>query len=816
MLQIVVPFCASILYWVISSEGFFARRSVEDSNQCNGSGPIWRMNQKRQTLMCSHYSTICSNAQDFTIRRDCERGCRRDDTVSHQQRGLKTMHAISCAVREHCSEEPYIGNACLRTAEAWLILACPDTENENKKYARIQAGRGTVGRPNTQKEIDSLPHLGKPELVGMRKIEGLSRTELTRRAMKQARTKAAPSVHFIPSCAVSVQEGNQWEVGSAGWGDNCVDLRLVHTIDAVGPTCQTRHAIAQTGGKSTDLSCFRCPSVNSSTLGKSEVGRTGEKQCARCSVKRCCVQRASVPENLLCKKNCGNVVLDVCMKIRASGAGFPSNTHGKILQIDLAPAPGVSSEMPGLLSGNWKTQTCPVPSIELQEHVNSRHVRLIGLESQNVYESDIWWSYSTTIVELPPNGETSPSIVRRATVCKLILWRWYLLSTRVGEADNPGPDQPPGVCISAFNPTSVHQRSAHLSQCGDVVLLSETSATKQVQKNEKHALRALGVRSVWSPPVEPHKNSDESATSLRGASRGTACLSRYPIRETRDEFPAAWSETGRISECYVQIGAVQIRIITLYGFVKGTPNGLSMTNFLLEAATQRMLLNRTPTIIGGDLNRSVDSLKAWIPLRNKGFVEIHEFAASATTEPTCVSRKVDGPGTRHDTLLVDPRLVPFITHVRVDKEKAISVHRPVQAFFQLPSEQLKSTRWRLPKDFAGLGMSPAQLDTAYAEAQIKPSPRDEDNKCRPEALIEWTRNLEMIIDQTFTQMHSQDPVAFPFPRLPKSCKGRCVQKRAISLPIPAPCRQARHNDYQPPGEAVAIRSKLKIEEPVPA
>ena len=53
----------------------------------------------------------------------------------------------------------------------------------------------------------------------------------------------------------------------------------------------------------------------------------------------------------------------------------------------------------------------------------------------------------------------------------------------------------------------------------------------------------------------------------------------------------------------------------------------------------------------------------------------------------------------------------------------------------------------------------------------------------------------------------------PFPRFAEKLQGqmiRCVEKRAISLIIPTPCRQARHNDYQPPGEAVAIRSKLKL------
>ena len=368
----------------------------------------------------------------------------------------------------------------------------------------------------------------------------------------------------------------------------------------------------------------------------------------------------------------------------------------------------------------------------------------------------------------------------------IIRWRWYLSSVRIGEADNPGPPKPPGICISAFNPTSVYQRSQHLSECGDVVLLSETSATLQVQKIETRALRALGMRSIWSPPVEPHKASDESAKSLRGASRGTACLSRYPIRETRDPFPTAWSATGRISECYVQIGPMQIRIITIYGFAKGTPNGLSMTNFLLEAATQRLLMNRTPTIIGGDINRPVETLKAWTQLKNQGYVELHDYAASALgtpTEPTCVSRKKEGPGTRNDTLLIDPRLVPYLTHVRVEVERAISVHRPVQAFFQLPNEQIKALRWRLPKDFARVGLTQSQLDEAYAEAN--PEPRVEGTKSTNDALIEWTSKLEKTIDGAIARLHRKDPVLNPFPGLPKASKGRCIKRRAIMLVSPS-------------------------------
>ena len=60
------------------------------------------------------------------------------------------------------------------------------------------------------------------------------------------------------------------------------------------------------------------------------------------------------------------------------------------------------------------------------------------------------------------------------------------------------------------------------------------------------------------------------------------------------------------------------------------------------------------------------------------------------------------------------------------------------------------------------------------------------------------------------RQHTQDPVTFPYPGLPKASKGRCVERRAILTPVATPSRQAHRNDYQPPGEAVTIRSKHKI------
>ena len=88
------------------------------------------------------------------------------------------------------------------------------------------------------------------------------------------------------------------------------------------------------------------------------------------------------------------------------------------------------------------------------------------------------------------DGDKCLQVLSLPISCR-IRWRLYLSCERIGEADNPGPDQLPTVCICAFNPTSVYQRSEQLAQCGDVVLLSETSATQRVQKLDQYGLRLL-------------------------------------------------------------------------------------------------------------------------------------------------------------------------------------------------------------------------------------------------------------------------------------------------------------------------------------
>ena len=92
--------------------------------------------------------------------------------------------------------------------------------------------------------------------------------------------------------------------------------------------------------------------------------------------------------------------------------------------------------------------------------------------------------------------------------------------------------------------------------------------------------------------------------SLRGISGGVSFHSRFPVRPTRDVFPAAWAATTRIVEGYVQLPSLVVRVFSVYGLPRG---GSTMSNNKAEAATiclsqmilQRLQLNGTPTVIGG-------------------------------------------------------------------------------------------------------------------------------------------------------------------------------------------------------------------------
>ena len=77
-------------------------------------------------------------------------------------------------------------------------------------------------------------------------------------------------------------------------------------------------------------------------------------------------------------------------------------------------------------------------------------------------------------------------------------WQISYTGLRVGEATHPGPPAPELLpCIFAcINPTAVHGKIRPITNCGDVVVLAETSATPAAQRAATKGAFSQGYRAV--------------------------------------------------------------------------------------------------------------------------------------------------------------------------------------------------------------------------------------------------------------------------------------------------------------------------------
>ena len=205
----------------------------------------------------------------------------------------------------------------------------------------------------------------------------------------------------------------------------------------------------------------------------------------------------SVPKTAAGPVNTRGGLVIPSMLLQSPGQCLNGNSQGKIISFKYPDtAPGVACEVTKLLLESDGTPTRIMIGAKQDAILSNGHFgRKWPSRSKCIKTLDErvgkWSPFLTTakIGQFVESDRTESRKITRNHYCGLSLpigciirWRWYLSSVRIGEADNPGPPKPPGICISAFNPTSVYQRSQHLSECGDVVLLSETSATHRCRK----------------------------------------------------------------------------------------------------------------------------------------------------------------------------------------------------------------------------------------------------------------------------------------------------------------------------------------------
>ena len=388
----------------------------------------------------------------------------------------------------------------------------------------------------------------------------------------------------------------------------------------------------------------------------------------------------------------------------------------------------------------------------------------------------------------------------------------WLLGYRFGEALHPGPLAASSVTFAVVNPTTILDKEWQIQQVGaDVLLASETSANQRVQKIMTFRFRGLGYRCMWGAPTADRYHKDSGQPMLRSFAQGVAAFSSVPCRPPLHPLPDELFASCRITECFVRVQTLDIKVIVIYGVPRCLPDAAAQNNRLLSWAYQRATVSCVPAIIGGDFNDLPQSLPAWESFACRGWVELGEFASAAHgLELPCTCKGA----TRFDTFLLPPVLLQFFHGADVLQDAHLfDSHSPMRLHLRLPGAQVPRWIWPLPKDFTDILAGSAGLDSNYqrqalaVRAAFAPDvPEHQDgNKVRL-----WAATVEEAVHATIRDQHRASGQKQLFSGLPRSFRGRCRDVERKRACPPRLSRAGRQGDPEPFDEDTTVLGRQRL------
>ncbi|OLQ12224.1 hypothetical protein AK812_SmicGene3898 [Symbiodinium microadriaticum] len=387
-----------------------------------------------------------------------------------------------------------------------------------------------------------------------------------------------------------------------------------------------------------------------------------------------------------------------------------------------------------------------------------------------------------------------------------------MIGFRYGEALNPGPASCATVTFAVINPTTILDKEWQIQQVGaDVLLASETSANQKVQKIMSSKLRGLGFRCMWGAPTADRFHNTTGQHMLRSYAQGVAAFSRLPCRPPLHPLADDLLASCRITECFVRVQALDIKLIVIYGVPRCLPDAAQHNDHLLSWAYQRASISCVPTIIGGDFNTLPQDLPAWESFANRGWVELGEFATSAHgLELPCTCKGA----TRFDTFLLPPSLLQFFHGADVLEDcHLFDSHSPMRLHLRVPSAVVPRWIWPCPKDFTTIVRDCAQLEQNYLvqSASVRTAFSDSVPEAKDGDKIRlWAHTIEEAVHSTIRDQHLSSPQQQEYRGLPKAFRGRCKEvdrKQACPPRLP---RLARHGDPEPYDEDTTVLGRQRV------
>ena len=272
----------------------------------------------------------------------------------------------------------------------------------------------------------------------------------------------------------------------------------------------------------------------------------------------------------------------------------------------------------------------------------------------------------------------------------------WTYACRIGEASNPGPARRVTMHVRNIASAAAHIDELQHSQ-DDILFWTETSATAMTIASLKTKAKSSKFSLVASAPTGARHNKGYM-TSGRGEASGALVSSKFPLLDLNGLWSDPVFQTGRIADSIVNIGGVQIRLLSIYGYHSGISNHLGLNEILTSHVLVQASSFNIPTFIAGDFNHSLHDSPNWPGFRASGFVDLaSKFATLAGTEPEYTYRGKS----RIDYVLANPMAEAMVDSFRVDP-RGFTDHASLHVTLYVPCRLPQQLRWQMPVDMASI------------------------------------------------------------------------------------------------------------------
>eukprot|EP00435_Cladocopium_sp_Y103_P041521 s66_g11.t1 len=322
--------------------------------------------------------------------------------------------------------------------------------------------------------------------------------------------------------------------------------------------------------------------------------------------------------------------------------------------------------------------------------------------------------------------------------------------------------------------------------------MSETAATAVVQKQFAAEIRKSQCRMLWSPPVEPHCQTNQSQTHARGKASGVAVCSKIPARPVREALPDQWATCTRYLHTVIQLGQSHCQLVVLYCKPTCQADAIDYNNQLMSFALQQISLVPLPYLILGDFNMALETFDAWPMLEAKGCRALNQLYPglySTQMPQTCME------ATRPDNAVISPSLVPLVSRIEVLDTTWFATHRPVMFELSLPGPVLFAKRLKCPKSFVQLDIPTDQWENM----------QDFTGTMQAATTIQqWGEAVEANVDFCLRQGHGSQS------KLTAAYRGRCQSVSFVRTPVMSPTKVAAPGSYEPSSEVLTVATRRKV------